>query len=850
MSRRSEARGEPKGDALGETPERPRNRTPPPPELPEATEQSLRAISENLSTTRARLTGILKGQNEEIEQRRLVLAEAIAHRKTAQSLADMLGQISDDKAFRREADALQQAVGEINKMKSQPVPAEPTERDLLLASSPEFQKALEMIEFHHEACAGVVLTPEQLNFLKAAIIHPTVSMVLSTGEGDARVAPNPDVVTIYTNRILELIKSPGLLSMITKTMSFDAVGADEAVGAAVEGNVDENLLAAAGAYQTLVGELNKLCHLACQAIRDNDRIMLQIIESIASLNKFDIVKRILKVVVGVVSVQQLSPGALPHLTVLFEMGIEATGLVVSFALTNPVFYIVLGSHIIVNIEQYYSLLANNALKVKQLVLDWIPDSALANPPVANPPVAAAAGGAPGPVAQSKLVFGLLSKGAHNNFFRMDTAIGQIEGCIFRLIEACTASASVALGLFKEAPPYELAQSALAKIPNCIRVIVDKIFQIRNTTCAINGGEAVTATYKMRSAFLRLLQTGLDAREFPSFDREVKLIIHSSSVRDCTLTIGLVSLHKAFDLVVKGPTPFARDALTDSQLANAGSPSAERAERTASEPDLAYFAGHGFGGVLDGREVQSAGPPVKLDLLPQHNHQDFANWLLLAKLLAPQDAAAAAKPRKQWTNPIMMMIHAISAITSTDEQVRTIQAMVDDRLTPENIKTSYRNFIEYIKQQKAAVAARRAEAAAPEVVPASEEVVVNLDDSALLDAAIITAEHAGERCIVPVCNRVEETSVARPVLPQHTFSPLSAGGVKDDDMTGGLPSGGVEVLLPEGPMSEGGKSRTHRKRASTTKRSRRKAYNKKSNKRKSRKQLSRKKISRRRQSRRK
>jgi len=784
----------------------------------------LKQISDGIDETRLRLTDILQRQGQAIDESNRVLVEAIAHRKTAQSLAEMLGQISDDEAFSREAIALQNTEAEINKMKLQPAMAELTERDLL-ASSPEFQKALETIEFHHEACAGVVLTPEQLNFLKAAIIHPTVSRFLSTEEGDAIVAPNPDVVTIYTNRILELIRSPGLLSMITKTMSFNGDGAEQAVRAADDGNVDEDLLADAGAYQTSVGELNKLCDIACVAIRENDEILLQIIESIASLNNFNTVKGILKVGAGILSVQQLAPGVITPLTVLFEMGIEATGLVVSFALTNPVFYIVLGSHIIVNIEQYYSLLVVNALKVKQLAMDWIPESALA-----NPPVAAALGGAPDPaVAQSKLVFGLVSKSAHNNFFKMDTAIGQIEGCIFRLVEVCTAGVSGAVGLFKEAAPYQVAQTALGRIPNCIQVIVDKIFQIRNTRCAIGGGAAVTATYKMRSAFLRSLQTGLDHGQFPSFNRAVRLIIHLSSVRDCALTIGLVSLHKAFDLVVKGSSTFARDALTDSQLANAGSPSIERAARMDSEPELAFFADNGFGGVLDGREVQSDGPQVKAEFLPQHNPRDFANWLLLAKLLAPQDATARAKPHKKWTNPIMKMIQAISALPKTEEQVRTIQEMVNDRECPENIKTAYRNFIEYIKQQKAL--AQQAS------VHASEEVVVNLDDPAQLESAIVAAAAAGDRCIVPVCNRVEETSVAPPGLPQHPFNPLSI-------------EKGVEVHLPEGQMREGGKSRTHRKRASTTKRSRRKAYNKKSNKRKSRKQLSRKKISRRRQSRRK
>lgn len=863
--------------------------------LLETRPDSLRTISTNLSAMRGRFTEILTGQNEEIEQRHRVLLEAVAHRKTAQSLADMLGQISDDKAFHREADALQRAVGEIDKMKNQPA-AQPTERDILLESSPEFQKALEMIEFHHEACAGVVLTPEQLNFLKAAIIHPTVCMVLSKGEGDARVVPNADVVTIYTNRILELIRSPGLLSMITKTMSFNSDGAEQAVVAAAAGggNVEDlRVLDDAGAYQTSVGELNNLCRIACEAIRDNDEILLQLIESIASLYNFDTVKGILKTIAGVASVTHLAPAVVSPLKVLFEMGIEATGLVVSFALTDPVLYILLCSHIIVNIEQYYSLLADNALKVKQFALGLIPASAIANPPATG--AAAALGGAPAPgVEQSKLVFGLLKTGAHKNFFKLDTAIGQLEGCIFKLVEVCTASVHQAVDLFKEAAAFQVGQTVLGKIPKCIQVIVDRIFEIRNTRCAVNGGKAVTATYKMRSAFLRSLQTGLDTGLFPSFNRAVRLIIHLSSVRYCALTIGLVSLHTAFDLVVKGPSTFARGALTDSQLANAGSPSLERNERTESEIDRAFFASNGFGGVLNEGEPRSDGPSVEPEYLPQHNPRDFANWLLLAKLLATQDAAArgANPPKQRWTNPIMRMIQAISAVNTSDEQVRTIQEMVDDPATPDGIKIAYSAFIAYITEQNAAAAARRAaaaaarraEAAAPEVVPASEEVVVNLDDSALLDAAIITAKHAGEHCIVPVCNKVTSTSVdpsdstrAAVLNPQPSFAHFTAADADDPTATGmGNLQQGVEVSAPvqtattaaatfptmpsafdradlaAGNMNnpEGGKSRTHRRRPATAKRTRRKAYNKKSNKRKSRKQLSRKRQSRRRQSRRK
>jgi hypothetical protein len=276
---------------------------------------------------------------------------------------------------------------------------------------------------------------------------------------------------------------------------------------------------------------------------------------------------------------------------------------------------------------------------------------------------------------------------------------------------------------------------------------------------------------------------------------------------------------------------------------------ERDERTANTEEPRFFAENGFGGVLDVREPLSSGQTVEPEYVPQHNPRDFANWLLLAKLLAPQDEAAWKKPPKKWTNPIMRMIQAISAVPTTDEQVRTIQAIVADPQTPKGVKIAYRKFIEYIEDQKA-LAARAG-------VPASDEVIVNLDDpAAQLESAIVAAESFGERCIVPVCYRVEETSVARSnTLPQPAFSPLRDADANDTVMT--LPSGGVEVSLPEnvvrkteGPMVEGGKSRTHRRRASTAKRTRRKAYNKKSNKRKSRKQLSRKKISRRRQSRRK
>jgi hypothetical protein len=853
----------------------------------------------------------LRAEGDVLATNRAILLQASAHKKTADSLATLLGRITSDEVFRSQMEELGQVETRLNNLKQLAGTPPNVNAGMMqrLSETRHFISASELIALHHAACAAFVITSEQLSFLEAAIIHPTVrGFLISKGVQE----PDPALIAIYTKKVVEMIKSPGLLSMIEQTMSFNAAAAADAAG----GDADATAVENATKYQSSVGELNALCHLTCMAIYDNDGIMAQLGDIFASFYNFETlkvaIKRILIPVTGGMSVNYLFPSAISPFKALFEMGIEATGLVVSFAWQQPIFYMVLGSHVIVNKELYYSLITENALKVKQFAMNCIPDNLLARPRQVSAADAAAAlsaagggvGGVAGGVAEnSAVLLGILSVDTRGNLLKPDTAFGMMETCVRKLCDVCMSAPKRAIGLFKEAAGARVANMAVNLAFDFIETFVNKVRDMRDRRCS-SKSRVAPPTYKMRSAFLELLRNGVVAApggaaaeagggvpvpNFDLFKKEVGLIIHSLSLQCCVLTETLVLLHDAFDFVVTGGSIFRTDEPTsdDSQKSNfavASSPVQEMIQRALTEQEHSFSVPDSGGPAvcLDVREVYA----VKLfepQFLPQHNWHDFRMWLLLAKSLAPQDAAELAKQARTWNNPFLSFLLTISSIPPSAEPSRTVEDMMKDRHTPPQIVAAFKRFQTYIAQVKQLKEARAINpkqlecvvkcAVSADTIYGTALVPLCVDLGIDVDVALpaegghghalqgVAAQQAEEKRLMPDAKRSRTTTgnddatpninddqrqgVEVPVAGATAATTTFSQKMSDDDY-----SVDPTALGMNSTSLRAGKSRTHRRRAATTKRSRRKAYNKKSNKRNSRKQLSRKKISRRRQSRRK
>ena len=759
----------------------------------------------NLSDAQARLVSIQREMKQAFAEQKSSEADIdskkrqiLAHKNMVDRLAAEVGMLKNKEHALQLGDAL---------MELKP-PASPLlqRRDMPDNLPPQLIKGYLNSRFkvavHDAAYSFDELSQDLINLLSdklhVGFVNPTVFKFLEEKVGKGNVSPHRMV--IYGYRVMDVLYSRAIFNIMM--MLYPAVGE-------------------CPNYVVLCSQLNHLCMLTCKAIFENDTFPNAVVEWLGSIDfkdLFNALQTTAKMIIAVKTVDITFPTILPALGVLLSVGVEASGIVITYGYSVPLVTAVVVSNLVVNHESYWTGVTGKISAVKGLAMSCVPPSQLELPAQ----VQAAAGGAAAAVAAAQpecrdaveRMSGILDVPVVPRVyaFRGRTVLGEIERCVGIIVDTTVGIARGAIGTFRANPVVTVTRNT----GSFLQAFFSKFMGgARDISCVKK--QRAEGTYEMKVDFLKLLLQHLDEFDI-SVKPQLTQLIHVLSHQVRYLSREMVALLIAYDVLANPDVmPFARlRSIADPNSQTAvGSEPREFVKRALQELELQFHThtdSHDM--VLDEREPHVPMNRGAQEFLPMFSDDELKLWgdLLVRKQRAGTAAPSGHTPfvstetaediEERRLNPFYNFFKAIRADGQLRELERAPETMVQ-------LKPLIAKFNQYVADERQRLSAASAGGGAARAL---------LEDE--VAAADSESKIAGEAvAIVAGCDD-------------------DAVSVGDGDGDGdGVSSTGSVYKKHKPSGSGGGKSRSRKR--SVVKRTRRKASAKKQKSKKNKRQSRRK-----------
>ena len=690
-----------------------------------AAEFNLPAAQGSLLEIKKQMKETLEGQVAKANEADSQKVQISAHKTMIEGLAIELAKIKDTARALELGDAL---------MALEPPASPPPMHDMPDDLPPHLIKGFIssrlILAAHVEACSYHELTQDVINKLldklQVGFVQPAVLKFLEGKKGQAHVTSHEMMIYVY--RVMNLLYSRAIIDIMR--MLFPEVGE-------------------CPNYILLCNQLNRLCVLACESIFQNNKFSDSVVEWLVSLEFQDLVDALASTATTLIAVKTVDitfPTILPALQLLFSVGSEASGIVMTYSISVPLVTAVVVSNLVVNHKSYWAGVTGQISAVKGFAMSCVPANQLEQPGLAPAPVQAAAGGG-GAVAQpacteavehmSRLLDTPVVPRVYA--FRNRTVLGEIERCVSKIVDITSGILQGAVSTLRTNPVVTVTRNTASFVQAFFTTFMS---DARDKACVAK--QRVEGTYEMKVAFLKLLLKELDENGFDmSVHVQIQGLIHVLSYQVRYLSKDMVALLIAYDVLANPDVmPFARlrpFADLNSQTVS-GSEPREFVKRALQELELKFHThpdSHDM--VLDEREPHVPMNRGAQEFLPMFSDDELKLWgdLLVRKQRAGTAAPSGHTPfvstetaqdiEERRFNPFYNFVKAIRADVQLRELERAPETMVQ-------LKPLIEKFNQYVagERQRLSAASAGGDAAS---APLKDEVAAADSESKIAGEAV-------------------------------------------------------------------------------------------------------------------
>jgi hypothetical protein len=659
-----------------------------------AAEFNLSAAQGSLLKIQKQMKETLEGQVAKANEADSQKVQISAHKTMIEGLANELAKIKDTARALELGDAL---------MALEPPASPPPMHDMPDDLPPHlingFISSRLILAAHVEACSFDELSQDVINQLldklQVGFVQPAVLKFLGGKKGQAGAKPHEMMIYVY--RVMNLLYSRAIIDIMM--MAFPKVGECRN-------------------YIVLCDQLNRLCALACESIFQNNKFSDAVVEWLVSLEFQDLFKALASTATTLIAVKTVDitfPAILPALQLLFSVGSEASGIVITYSISVPLVTAVVVSNLVVNHKSYWAGVTGQISAVKGFAMSCVPANQLEQPGLA--PAAAGGGGAVAQPACTEAVermSRLLDTPVVPRVyaFRNRTVLGEIERCVGKIVDTTSGILQGAVSTLRTNPVVTVTRNTASFVQAFFTTFMS---DARDKACVAK--QRVEGTYEMKVAFLKLLFKELEANGFDmSVHVQIQGLIHVLSYQVRYLSKDMVDLLIAYDVLANPDVmPFARlrPQVNPDSYTVAGSEPREFVKRALQELALRFHTppdSHDM--VLGEREPHVPMNRGAQQYLPMFSDDELKLWgdLLVRKQRAGTAAPSGHTPfvstetaqdiEERRLNPFYNFFKAIRADGPLQELERDPETMV--QLKPLIVK-----FNQYVAEERQRLSAASA-----------------------------------------------------------------------------------------------------------------------------------------------